>query len=123
MDISPAPIVRRKLSDEVFDRLRQLIESGQLRAGDEMPSERELMERFGVGRPAIREAMQSLANMGLVSISHGERARVQEVTAQSIMRQVDLSAHIMLQRSSSSLEHLKAARLLFERGMVREAAA
>ncbi|HRX36410.1 MAG TPA: transcriptional regulator NanR [Aestuariivirga sp.] len=116
-------IVRRKLSDEVLDRLLRLVTSGELKPGDTMPSERELMARFGVGRPAIREAMQALANMGLVSISHGERARVQEITAQSIMRQVDQSAHIMLQRSSDSLEHLKNARLFFERGMVREAAA
>ena len=115
-------IIRRKLSDEVLERLLRLISDGNLKTGDAMPSERELMDRFGVGRPAIREAMQSLANMGLVSISHGERARVQELTAQSIIRQVDQSAHIMLQRSSGSLDHLKQARMFFERGMVREAA-
>lgn len=116
------PIVRRKLSDEVFDRLERLITSGELQPGDEMPSERVLMERFGVGRPAIREAMQSLANKGLVSISHGERARVLKLTAQSIFRQVDLTAKIMLSQSADLLEHLKSARIFFERGMAREAA-
>ena len=94
----------------------------QLKAGDDMPSERELMERFGVGRPAIREAMQALAGKGLVEISHGERAKVLQVTAESIFRQVDLPAKLMLSGSSDSLEHLKSARIFFERGMVREAA-
>jgi DNA-binding FadR family transcriptional regulator len=116
-------IVRRKLSDEVFDRLERMITSGELKPGDEMPSERVLMERFGVGRPAIREAMQSLANKGLVNISHGERAKVLKLTAQSIFRQVDLTAKIMLSQSADSLEHLKSARIFFERGMAREAAA
>lgn len=115
-------IVRRKLSDEVFARLKQLIASGALKPGDDMPSERELMERFGVGRPAIREAMQALANMGLVQISHGERAKVLALTAQSILRQMDGAAAIMLSSSSDSLEHLKSARIFFERGMAREAA-
>jgi DNA-binding FadR family transcriptional regulator len=117
------PIVRKKLSDEVFARLKLLIENGELKAGDEMPSERKLMERFGVGRPAIREAMQALAGKGLVEISHGERAKVLRVTAESIFRQVDLPAKLMLAGSSDSLEHLKSARIFFERGMVREAAA
>ncbi len=115
-------IVRRKLSDEVFDRLERLITSGELKPGDEMPSERVLMERFGVGRPAIREAMQALAKMGLVNISHGERAKVLQLTAKSIFRQVDLTAKIMLSQSSDSLEQLKSARIFFERGMAREAA-
>lgn len=116
------PIVRRKLSDEVLARLKRLITSGDLRPGDEMPSERELMERFGVGRPAIREAMQALANMGLVAISHGERAKVLRLTAESILRQVDGVAKIMLSSSTDTLEHLKSARIFFERGMAREAA-
>lgn len=116
------PIVRRKLSDEVFDRLENMITSGELTPGDEMPSERVLMERFGVGRPAIREAMQSLAKMGLVSISHGERAKVLKLTARSILQQVDPTTKIMLAQSMDTLEHLKSARIFFERGIAREAA-
>ncbi len=116
------PITRRKLSDEVFDRLKRMITTGEVRTGDAMPSERELMERFGVGRPAIREAMQSLSNLGLLTISHGERARVCALTARSITHQVDIAAQIMLATSPGSLDHLKTARLFFERGMAREAA-
>jgi DNA-binding FadR family transcriptional regulator len=122
MDQPNEPIVRRKLSDEVFARLERMITSGELEPGDEMPSERDLMERFGVGRPAIREAMQSLAGMGLVVISHGERARVLQPTAKTIFKQVDLTAKIMLAQSSDSLEYLKSARIFFERGMARQAA-
>ncbi|MEJ8473809.1 transcriptional regulator NanR [Roseibium algae] len=116
------PIIRRKLSDEVLERLKRLISSGELSPGDEMPSERELMARFQVGRPAIREAMQALANMGLVAISHGERAKVLQLSAKSIFKQVDVTAKIMLASSKDSLEDLKSARIFFERGMVREAA-
>ena len=123
MTLISDPIVRRKLSDEVFDRLKSLITSGELQPGDAMPSERDLMERFGVGRPAIREAMQQLSNMGLLTISHGERAKVRQPTAKSIFQQVDAAAHVMLSTSPASLEHLKQARRFFERGMVREAAA
>ncbi|HSI41349.1 MAG TPA: transcriptional regulator NanR [Xanthobacteraceae bacterium] len=115
-------IIRRKLSHEVFDRLKAMITGGELSPGDAMPSERDLMDRFGVGRPAIREAMQALANIGLIAISHGERARVQQLTARSLFQQVDLTASMLLSASPDSLEQLKQARRFFERGMVREAA-
>ena len=116
------PIQRRKLSDEVFDRLKRMITSGDVGPRDLMPSERQLMERFGVGRPAIREAMQALSNLGLLTISHGERARVVALTARAVTQQVDTAAQIMLATSPGSLDHLKNARIFFERGMTREAA-
>ena len=44
--------------------------------GDALPSERELMREFGVGRPAVREALFHLRSMGLIELRSGERARV-----------------------------------------------
>lgn len=115
-------IVRRKLADQVFDRLKAMIVSGEIAIDESLPSERELMARFGVGRPAIREAMQALANLGLVTISHGERSRVREITPRTALRQVDIVAQLLLSISPHSLEHLKQARSFFECGMVRRAA-
>ncbi|RCS22973.1 transcriptional regulator NanR [Phyllobacterium salinisoli] len=115
-------IVRRKLSDEVFDRLRDLIAGGELGPGDLMPSERDLMERFGVGRPAIREAMQALHNMGLIVVSHGERARVGELTARTMFKQIDVVARMLISTTPETLDHLKETRRFYERGLVRLAA-
>jgi GntR family transcriptional regulator, sialic acid-inducible nan operon repressor len=122
MDLDASPIIRRKLSDEVVDRLKALIAAGKLQSGQLLPSERELMDMFGVGRPAVREALQTLNTMGFVTTSRGERSRVREITAKSIIQQVDDAAHFVFSTSPTSLEHLKHARIFFERGMVREAA-
>lgn len=117
-----APIVKRKLSDHVLDRLKAMITSGEYAEGEALPSERELMVRYGVGRPAIREAMQTLATQGLITIKHGERARVRPLTAKAAVGQLDLVAQLMLSASPNMVENLKEARRFFERGMVREAA-
>jgi len=65
-------ITRQKLSDQIFERLWEMIASGSLAPGDAMQSERALMDRFGVVRPAVREALQNLVDKGLITISHGE---------------------------------------------------
>ena len=116
------PIVRKKLSDHVFERLRNMIVNGEVSPGDHMPSERVLMTRFNVGRPAIREAMQAMHTKGLITISQGERSRVNELTAQVAFQQVDEIAKMLLSSESSNLEHLKQLRQLFELGLVEIAA-
>lgn len=116
------PIVRRKLSHEVFDRLVHTIQSGELAPDDQLPSERELMLRYGVGRPAIREAMQALQRMGLIRIAHGERARVTLPTADAIIDQISGAMVQLLGRVPGGLDELKDARLLFEVGLAQVAA-
>jgi len=115
------PIQRRKLSHEILDRLLKLIETEGLAPGDPLPSERELMTAFGVGRPAVREAMQGLERMGIIRISHGERARVAEPTIGHILDQISQTARHLLGISPAGLQHLKEARLMFELQVVRQA--
>ena len=115
-------IVRRKLSDDVVARLVEMIETGDFAPGDTLPSEKELMTRFGVGRPAIREALQHLQIAGLIAINHGQRPTVRYPTAFELISQIDLAAKHVLASSPDSLEELKEAREFFETGMVGKAA-
>ena len=117
-----APVQRRKLSSEVFDRLLARIKAGEFPPGSHLPSERELMEGFGVGRPSVREALQSLERMGFVTIVHGEGARVQSLLAQDVIGQMSEAVLFMLANTEDMLEHLKEARLMFEVAMARLAA-
>jgi GntR family transcriptional regulator, sialic acid-inducible nan operon repressor len=115
-------IQKLKLSDQVRERLLTLIRSDGLRPGDTLPSERDLMQSLGVGRPAIREAMQSLQNRGLVEIRHGDRARVAEPSLGRMVDQLTETMKHLLSNSSATLENLKDARLTFEMEMARLAA-
>ena len=83
-----------------------------------MPSEHDLMERYGVGRPAVREALQALENMGLISIQHGEKAKVKKVTAEDILVQIESTTRHLLSSSVQNVEHLREARQIFEAGVV-----
>jgi GntR family transcriptional regulator, sialic acid-inducible nan operon repressor len=115
-------IQRRKLYHEVLDRLLDRIRSGEIAPGDHLPSERDLMETYGVGRPAIREALQSLERSGIVEIAHGERARVVVPTADLLIAQVAGGAQHLLRMQPDTLEHLKEARVFLEAGLARIAA-
>ncbi len=113
---------RQKLSEEVRRQILDMIRSGAAAPGDPLPSERELMEQLGVGRPAIREAMQSLETIGLIEIRHGGRARVSEPSIGRMVDQIGETMKHLLANSPASLENLKEARATFERELARIAA-
>jgi len=116
------PVVRKKLGDQVFEKIRLQIERGELKPGDDLLPERELMKQFGVGRPAVREALQLLHTKGLIVVSHGERSKVASLNASDAFRQIDDVARLLLSQNPSSLENLKQLRRLFEIGVVEIAA-
>lgn len=69
-------IVRKNISDQVFDYFVEEIRSGRLNPGDKLPSERQLCEDLGVSRVPIREAIRSLSRMGIFVTKHGEGTMV-----------------------------------------------
>ncbi len=119
--MSTTVIQKRKLYEEVELRIELDIMSGKLKEGDLLPSERDLMKSFGVGRPAVREALQSLRKRGLVSITNGERSRVTRPNVNDLLEQ--LSAAVQLYAADpKGLQALHDLRTFLEAGFAREAA-
>jgi DNA-binding FadR family transcriptional regulator len=115
------PIRRRKLYEEIVERLEAAIADGHYAPGDQLPAERELMEAYGVGRTAIREALFALQRMGLIAISSGERARVSQPSAGTMVEELSGVARYLLARPDGA-HHFQQARTMFEVGVARLAA-
>jgi GntR family transcriptional regulator, sialic acid-inducible nan operon repressor len=119
--VEPLIIERRKLFEHVAAHLESQILSGKLQPGDQLPPERDLQARFGVGRPAIREALITLQRAGLVEISNGARARVSLPTASNIF--VGMTPGVRQMLSTDEGQHaFQEARSFFEVGLARNAA-
>ena len=69
------PLARKKLSEMVEEELEQMIRRGEFGEGGQLPSERELMAFFNVGRPSVREALAALKRKGLVQINNVRESR------------------------------------------------
>jgi DNA-binding FadR family transcriptional regulator len=106
---------------EIARRLEEQVLDGRLQPGDTLPSERELMERHGVGRPAVREALLSLQKAGLIAIQNGERARVVRPSAMSLVGELGSAARYLLNQPDG-VRQFQQARLFLEIGLVRFAA-
>ncbi|OUM90399.1 MAG: hypothetical protein BAA01_16300 [Bacillus thermozeamaize] len=79
MDSIFTGIENQKIYQKIVQQIRQLIESGQLKPGDKLPSERELAQLLGCSRASLREAFRVLESEGVLVSRHGEGRFVQEI--------------------------------------------
>jgi GntR family transcriptional regulator, sialic acid-inducible nan operon repressor len=115
------PVRRRKLYEEIVEKIQELMLDGRLAPGDQLPSERDLMTRFQVGRTAVREALFALNRMGLVSLQNGERALVTRPTPKILLSELSGAVRHML-AAPDGVRHFQNARALFETALARDAA-
>jgi GntR family transcriptional regulator, transcriptional repressor for pyruvate dehydrogenase complex len=76
---------RTRVSEGVAKQLRRLIEEGALAVGDKLPPERELVERFGVSRGSVRDAIRTLELAGLVEARQGEGTVVADASPEALV--------------------------------------
>lgn len=119
--LDPVQIERRKLFEHVAEHLQDMILAGKLQPGERLPPERELQAAFGVGRPAVREALITLARAGLIEIGNGAPARVSTPSAAGLLSSMVPSVRHILSTAEGNRQ-FQAIRLLVEAGLVRQAA-
>ena len=118
----PILIDRRKLFEQVAAHLEKDILAGKLKPGESLPPERDLQAMFGVGRPAIREALITLQRAGLIEIGNGAPARVARPNVRDVVAGLMPAVHQILGNAEGQ-KQLQGVRLFVEVGLVRNAAA
>lgn len=120
MDHSPKKIkvgtvTRNTLSKQVLENITQLLISGQMKPGDKLPTEMELMEILNVSRPVLREALSSLESLGIIT----------RKTREGTFFNNKVSSHpfsAMLALASDNLQAMIEARMALELGLITIAA-
>jgi len=80
------PVKTRRLYEDIVEQIKQFIDEGQLKPGDQLPAERELAERLQVSRVSVREAIKSLEMLGFVDIRPGDGTFIRDTNTDDIIR-------------------------------------
>jgi GntR family transcriptional regulator, transcriptional repressor for pyruvate dehydrogenase complex len=107
----------REKPEQIADELRAMIVSGQLGEGESLGREPDLVERFGVSRPSLREALRILEAEGLITVVRGVLGGV--VAHQPDERNTARTAALVLQARNVTLGDVHQARSMIEPAAVR----
>ena len=108
-----------RLYEQIVQQIEESVLSGSLKPGDQLPAERDLAQRLGVSRTAVREALKTLREKGLVEAYSGRGTFITDGTSQAARQSFDLMVKIGQQEGSP---HLAELRLILEPGIAGLAA-
>lgn len=111
------PIDQSTLADAIIEQVIDLVVTGEMKPGDRLPPERELAEKFRVGRSSIREAMKALTAMGVL-----ERTRYGTVVNTKGSGWISGPMQVGLLLSETDVRDVFEARQLMEVGLASLAA-
>jgi len=100
-----------RLYEQIVQQIEESIVKGDLKPGDQLPAERELAQRFGVSRTAVREAVKALREKGLVEAYSGRGTFVTDGTTQAVRQSLDLMVKI---GQADGFHHLAEVRTILE---------
>ncbi len=101
-------IKKSRVSEDIVAQLKTLIAEGKLRSGDQLPSERDLSEKFKVSRASVREAVRALESAGLLEARQGQGTYV----TTSVEALVQPLAHAIAREENAIQELFEVRRLL-----------
>jgi DNA-binding FadR family transcriptional regulator len=101
------PIQTMKVFEQIAAQIEQQILRGDLRTGDRLPTERELAEQFRASRTAVREAMKTLAQKGLVDMRPGRGTIVIDGTSSALRDSLNRSMLVNQPKSNSDLVEVR----------------
>lgn len=108
-----------RLYEQIVQQIEESVLKGTLKPGDQLPAERELAQQLGVSRTAVREAVKTLREKGLVEAYSGRGTFITDGTTQAARQSFDLMVKIGQQEGSPQLAEL---RLILEPGIAALAA-
>src|SRR6202163_2717869 len=97
-----------RLYEQIVQQIEDSVLNGSLKPGDQLPAERELAQRLGVSRTAVREAVKALREKGLVEAYSGRGTFVTDGTTQAARQSFDLMVKLGQPEGSTHLAEVRA---------------
>ena len=103
------PVKKTRVYEEIVVKIKDMLENGRLKSGDQLPGERELSEVFQVSRSSVREALRTLETQGFLESRQGDGTYIASRPVESLVSPL---ASAIFSEKDSQMELFEMRRLI-----------